>query len=113
VAEPVDLAVLAQLTEDVGDDRDLVRNVLATWLEHYPSRRAALGEALAAEDCPAVVAAAHALASASVTVGVVGVSVPARAIEHSAQDGTLVGSAERLAQIDGVLDAVRRIIAQW
>jgi HPt (histidine-containing phosphotransfer) domain-containing protein len=109
---PIDVHVIEQLAVDL-DDRDLVRSVLCAYLEHLPMRRDALADAIAANDVTAVVSAAHALASASVTLGVRAIFAPARAIEDYARFGDLSEALELLQVIDQQAVDVMAVLHAW
>ncbi|MGD9792726.1 MAG: Hpt domain-containing protein [Acidimicrobiia bacterium] len=112
VTGPVDVHVLEQLADDLAD-RDIVRSVLVAYLDHLASRRDGLAAAIAGRDVDAVISTAHALASASVTVGVRAIFAPARAIEDHARFGDLSEADDLLSVIDQQVVEVRSVLGSW
>ena len=109
----VDRSVLDRLCADVGDDPGVVRNVIGVYLEHLSQRREDVARSLVSGDPSAVAKAAHALTSASVTVGAAGLAKPARALETLATAGGLDGAGELLAAIDDAVPLVREQLEAW
>jgi HPt (histidine-containing phosphotransfer) domain-containing protein len=90
----VDEAAVRALVSDIGDAQ-VVRSIVATWCELLPAR---LGAIAACRDAQAVAGAAHALASASLTVGASVLGEQARGIERAARaDGRVPGDADLAA----------------
>lgn len=112
VTGPIDVHVLEQLVADL-DDRDIVRSVLAAYLDHLADRRDALAASIADRDLAAVIATAHALASASVTVGVRAIFAPSRAIEDHARFGDLSEADDLLSVIDQQVAPVKAALQAW
>ena len=110
---PIDTQVLDRLCNDVGDDRELVRSVIGAYLERIDERCAAIRTAIAAREPDAVVLAAHALASPSLTVGVRAVFAPVRAIEDLARFGDMGEAEELLGLVESRLPEVRQALSAW
>ncbi len=109
----VDRSVLDRLCADVGDDPTVVRNVIAVYLEYLSERREQVATSLLSGDPSAVAKAAHAMTSASVTVGATALAKPARALETLATTGRLDGADELLAAIDAAVPLVRDQLEAW
>ena len=109
---PIDVPVIEQLANDL-EDRDLVRTILGAYVEHFDSRRDAVAAAIADTNLAEVISAAHALASASVTIGVRAIFAPARAIEDQARHGDLSEAADLLAVIDEQAPSVVAALQAW
>ena len=109
---PIDVHVIEQLATDL-DDRDLVRTILDAYVQYFDSRRDALAAAIADKNLAEVISAAHALASASVTIGVRAIFAPARAIEEHVRNGDLSEAADLLAVIDEQAPLVVTALQAW
>jgi HPt (histidine-containing phosphotransfer) domain-containing protein len=109
----VDTVVLDGLCRDLGDDRDAVRSVVRTYLDQLDHRRRVLAEAVVARDAPGVHAAAHALRSTSVTLGVHVLAEPAHSLELNAGRGDMSSAQALLERIDRAVPAVRTCLEAW
>jgi HPt (histidine-containing phosphotransfer) domain-containing protein len=83
----------ADLLERLGDDAELVAEVLAVFLEDAPVRLAAIHAALAQRDAAELRAAAHALKGAAASIAAIRLFEAAQALEHTSHDGQLDGAA--------------------
>jgi HPt (histidine-containing phosphotransfer) domain-containing protein len=109
----VDTAVLEALCRDLGGDRAVVQSVIGVYLEQLDGRRSALFDAIDANDYDQVHAAAHALASTSVTLGVTAVAQPARRLEQEARRGDLSAATRWRTELDVVIPDVRAALEAW
>jgi HPt (histidine-containing phosphotransfer) domain-containing protein len=109
----VDTAVLEGLCRDLGGDRELVRTVIGAYLEQLDHRRSALSTAIDAGDADGVHAAAHALASTSLTLGVRAVAEPTRSLELEAQRDDLSSAMRWRSALDRVIPDVRAVLGSW
>jgi HPt (histidine-containing phosphotransfer) domain-containing protein len=109
---PLDESVLDQLVTDL-DDAQLVKDIVATYLDALGPRLAAVREALAAGDPGQVESTVHALASASVLVGAVDLTAAGRAAEHSAAGGTLQDIGPLMAAVEALIEPTRTAMQAW
>ena len=108
----LDTDVLDQLVVDL-DDRSIVENVVRTYLDALEPRLAMVEAALAAGDARAVDESAHALASASVLVGLTRLTATGRAVEHAAAAGDLVLAADRAVEMADAVSGARTALVGW
>ncbi len=94
--EPIDAAVLAELLETVGGDRDFLAELVETYLADSPNLFAELRVALSSGDAAGARRAAHTLKSTSASFGAQGLAAQCREIEGAAGAGDLVGLDERI-----------------
>jgi HPt (histidine-containing phosphotransfer) domain-containing protein len=109
----IDIDVLERLTFDVGGDRDLVRNVIATYLGELDRRYGAIALAHQSGDMGKIEATAHELSSASVILGVTSVAKPAKLLELAAVEGDRDSTGELLSQLGRALPDARSALADW
>jgi HPt (histidine-containing phosphotransfer) domain-containing protein len=112
-AAVVDVAVLDELCRDLGGDRELVRAVLRTYLDQLDQRWRAVADAIVDGDADGVHAAAHALTSTSVTLGVRAVFEPTRTLEDHARRGDLLEAPSLLEYIERAIPEVRVALGAW
>lgn len=77
------------LTDMVGDDADLRRDILESFTGDIRQHSATISAALKASDLEVIARAAHALKSASGSVGAVGLQEAAHSVETGAKTGEL------------------------
>lgn len=82
-----------QMRERLGDDEELISDVIRLFLEDYPLRLAAIKSALEARDPERLRAAAHTLKGSASNLSAPGVVAAARALEAIGSSGDL-GAAE-------------------
>ncbi len=104
--------MLEQLVRDL-DDRSIVQSVVETYLDALAPRLEAVEAALAGDDPRQVDATAHALASASVLVGLVALTAAGRAVEHAAAAGDLPLAASRMEALRTAVGGARSALEQW
>lgn len=95
-APAVDSGLLAR----VGEDRELLAEVIALFLEDAPALIAAMRQALAAGDCAAERMAAHSLAGSAANFDATEVTALARRLEAHALAGNVPASREAFSQLD-------------
>jgi signal transduction histidine kinase/CheY-like chemotaxis protein/HPt (histidine-containing phosphotransfer) domain-containing protein len=111
---PSDGPVLEAALDRVGGDRDLLRAIAGTFLEHYPTQVADLRAAMDRRDCDAAAAAAHRLAGSLGALGCDRGLTLARDIEQLARLGApdpihdALGSLER--ELGRIATAFRTLI---
>jgi HPt (histidine-containing phosphotransfer) domain-containing protein len=109
----IDTEVLERLTFDVGGDRELVRNVIATYLGELDRRYGAIALAHQSGDLVKLESSAHELSSASVILGVTSVAKPAKTLELAAVDGNRDSTGELLSQLGQALPDARAALTDW
>jgi HPt (histidine-containing phosphotransfer) domain-containing protein len=102
----IDESVLQALV-DALDDREIVRGIVAVYLNELDGRIEAIAAASPAERA----AAAHALKSPSVTLGVVAMHRPSHRIEQRADDEAVLH--EELGNLRASRAAVVAALARW
>lgn len=102
----IDESVLEGLVDALGD-REIVRSIVAVYLAELDTRIAAIAAASSAERA----AAAHALKSPSVTLGVVAMHTPSHRIEHSPDDEDLL--RESMESLRASRAAVVAALTRW
>jgi HPt (histidine-containing phosphotransfer) domain-containing protein len=90
LADPaVDQAVIAEVLESTGGDREFLTELIGTYLDDVPRQLAALREAASSRSADGVARAAHALKGASASLGAVGLAERSRVLELDARAGRL------------------------
>lgn len=100
-AEPgsLDLDRLAALEEETGD-RDLVADVVRTFVDEAPARLDLIASAVRSGDAEAVASTAHALGSPAAMLGAVEVRALTRALQQAAAEGR----AQDYARLQGEIE---------
>ncbi len=83
----LDLAVLAELRELVGDDQEFMTDLVNTYVAESGEHLAAMHAAAAALDAGAIVRPAHTLKSSSAALGAMRLAQIAREIEMAGRAG--------------------------
>ena len=102
----IDESVLQGLV-DALDDREIVRGIVAVYLNELDARI----EAIAAAAPPARAAAAHALKSPSVTLGIVAMHQPSHRIEQMPDDDDVL--RDELANLRASRPDVVSVLRRW
>jgi HPt (histidine-containing phosphotransfer) domain-containing protein len=102
----IDESVLEGLVAAL-DDREIVRGIVAVYLSELDSRIEAIAAAAPAERA----AAAHALKSPSITLGVVAMHSPSHRIEQTPLDDTVL--EESLASLRANRAGVVAALTRW
>ena len=105
--DPIDREVLARL--DFGDPPgEVLRMLVATFLEHAPATGAALTDGAARGDAPAVHLAAHSLKSSARQYGALDLGDRCEAIEAAAARGEVDADAvaAAVAELERVIAAL-------
>jgi HPt (histidine-containing phosphotransfer) domain-containing protein len=106
MAETLDVAVLAELCEAVGDDPEFVDSLVDTYLAEAPGFLAAIDAAVRAGDPAALVIPTHTLKGNSTTMGVMRLAEIARSLEERARSGSVDGAADEASASRDELDRV-------
>jgi HPt (histidine-containing phosphotransfer) domain-containing protein len=107
MTEPlIDESVLQGLVDALGD-REVVRSIVAVYLAELDTRIAAIADASPAERA----AAAHALKSPSVTLGVAAMHRPSHRIEHTPEDEEVL--RDSLGSLRANRAAVVAALTRW
>ena len=85
----VDQAVIAEVLESTGGDREFLAELIGTYLDDVPRQLAALREAASSGTADGVARAAHALKGASASLGAAGLAERSRVLELAARAGRL------------------------
>ncbi|MFM9880103.1 MAG: response regulator [Burkholderiaceae bacterium] len=111
--EIVNFSRLQELRDMDEEDLPMVRELLALFLEKTPPRIAALHHAIARQDAPALVQAAHALQGAASNVGALAVQRLCQQLEVDAQAGMPADAAARAGQLDALWVLTSQQLAGW
>jgi len=90
---------VAQLRDLLGDDDELVADVIQVYLEDYPQRLEAMAGAIQARDFARLRAEAHALKGGASTLAAGRVVDAARALEAVAETGDIALAGQRFASL--------------
>src|SRR5438093_4262113 len=97
VADPaVDQAVIAEVLESTGGDREFLGELIATYLDDVPRQLTALREAASSGSAEGVGRAAHALKGASASLGAGGFAERSRLLELAARAGRLDDAGDQI-----------------
>jgi HPt (histidine-containing phosphotransfer) domain-containing protein len=100
-------AVAARL----GDDRQLLRELIELFLAECPGMIEAIGAAIAASDAAALRHAAHALKGSVANFGATPAVAAARKLEKIGIEGDLSGAAAAFSELTQALDDFRREVS--
>ena len=90
---------VAQLRDRLGDDDELVADVIRLYLDDYPQRLDAMAGAIRASDFVRLRAEAHTLKGSASSLAGVRVAEAARALEEIAKTGDIAAAGQRLASL--------------
>jgi HPt (histidine-containing phosphotransfer) domain-containing protein len=90
---------VAQLRDRLGDDDELVADVIRLYLDDYPQRLDAMAGAIAERDFPRLRAEAHTLKGSASSLAGGRVAGAARELEAVAESGDIALATERLASL--------------
>lgn len=90
---------VAQLRDRLGDDDELLADVIRLYLDDYPQRLDAMAEAIHARDFARLRAEAHTLKGSASSLAGGRVADAALALEQVAKTGDIVVAGERLASL--------------
>jgi HPt (histidine-containing phosphotransfer) domain-containing protein len=111
VADTLDVTVLAELREAVGDDPVFVDQLVDTYLEEAPGFLAAIDAAVASRDAAALVVPAHTLKGNSNTMGATALGVVAKVLEDRGRAGSLEGAEADAAEARAEFGRVEAALA--
>ncbi len=109
----MDFARLEEFREFDDAALTMTHQVMALFLADTPPRLQAIADALAAQDAPALAAAAHALKGSAGNVGAVALQREAGALESRARGGFPDDAAQRLQALREFWEATRAALASW
>jgi HPt (histidine-containing phosphotransfer) domain-containing protein len=108
---PIDQAVLAELLESTGGDREFLAELIDTYLDDAPRHVAAMRQAARAGNLDELVRPAHALKGASASLGASMLSERSRALEVAARSGALSHAADAIDEIEAIEAELGRVTA--
>jgi HPt (histidine-containing phosphotransfer) domain-containing protein len=107
LADPaVDQAVIAEVLESTGGDREFLGELIGTYLDDVPRQLAALREAASAGSADGVARAAHALKGASASLGAVGLAERSRVLELAARAGRIDDAGDQIGDLEAEFQRV-------
>ena len=109
-AAALDPIAVDSLLEMIGNDPEMVREIVDAFLEDAPDRLAEIATGLAEGDATVVRRAAHTLKANGLTFGALGFAEACRELEDAAGSGTLNGAAPMAAEVERSWSAVRPAI---
>jgi PAS domain S-box-containing protein len=112
-ANGADTVDLAAALGRVGDDRELLGELAALFLEESPRLMEEIAEAIAANDASALRAAAHSLKGAIDNFAAQGAFSAALGLETMGRNGSLVGAAETFAELEREMKQLRPVLAAF
>lgn len=96
----------------MGGER-LVAGIITLFLEHVPTRVAAIRSGVAGHDLEVVRRAAHALKSSAASLGLTGLAEVSTGLELAAEQDNAAEVTRLASLLDAVHDAARRYLAQF
>jgi CheY-like chemotaxis protein/HPt (histidine-containing phosphotransfer) domain-containing protein len=109
VEGPLDLVVLRQLREEIGDDATF-RTLVLSYLKEAPRAIGQMWECLARHDARALGRAAHGFKSTSATVGAMSLAAHCKQLEALGAAGSLDGAELRVVEIELGFHPVREAL---
>ena len=107
----LDPAAIDRLVVAFGDDgRQVVAELVATFLVEAPRQLASLRHGIAVGDEQAVRRAAHSLKSSAATLGALDLAELCRVVEARRGEGYLAAVSDVVDELDAVFDAARRAL---
>lgn len=106
----LDPAALETLSELVGGDREMMRDIVGAFLEDAPGRLTDIADGLANDDAELVRRAAHTLKGNALTFGALDLADSCKRLEGAAKDGELSGAAPIMAEIERTWAATRPVL---
>ena len=103
---------LQTLLETLGGDRELLREVIELFLDHYPTELTKLTAAVEQQDTPAVRAAAHTLKGEAAQLGLEKARDLAYQLEVMGRDDQLSGAEAALAELQAEMSRAAEAIRQ-
>lgn len=103
----LDAAALRQLEEDLGGDREVLAQVLASFLEEASAQLKAGRDAAAGARAEQVQSAYHSVKGAAATIGALLLSEACREIEQAARTGA-IPARERVDEVERRFADVKR-----
>ena len=110
--DPLDPAALDELLAMAGGDPTLLGDLLADFSTDADQYAAELDAAVAAGDDAALVRPAHSLKSNALNVGAARLADLCRSLEADARTGAVPDAAQRAAEVQAELAAVREAVRQ-
>jgi PAS domain S-box-containing protein len=101
----------AEILYRVGDDRGLLREIVALFCESYPQQLAELREAIRRGDAPTVQRVAHALKGALSNFGAPAAVAAARQLEALGRAGDLAPAAQATAALEEAITRLKPALA--
>ncbi|MBI5516836.1 MAG: Hpt domain-containing protein [Deltaproteobacteria bacterium] len=99
--------------ERVGDDRELLGDLLGIFLEECPAQISALEAAVNASDAGALTRAAHAVKGGLLSIGAEAPAAHARALEALGRSGTTEGAAAGLSTLQALMTELVQVLLAW
>jgi HPt (histidine-containing phosphotransfer) domain-containing protein len=107
----LDPQAVETLKELIGEDPEIIRDIVDAFLEDVPDRLAEITRGLADGDAELVRRAAHTLKGNCLTFGAFAFADACRELEETAKDGGLDAAGPMVAEIEGTWAAARPAIA--
>ncbi len=103
---------LSDLRDRVGDDPELIREILGLFFEDYPAQLAATEHAFASADASALFKTAHTLKGALANLSAPSARDAARALELAAKASDFVAAREAYARFRQEVERLREACAE-
>ena len=101
---------VGRMREQLGDDDELVADVIRLYLDDYPVRIDAIWAAIEARDAPRLRSEAHTLKGSASALSALRVADAARALEALGESGDLDPARERFAALVAEADQLASVL---
>ncbi len=105
--------MLERLSQELGGDREPVRDLIQSYLHEAPITLARVRSAVERGSGTDLASAAHSLKSSSAMLGAKAVSDLAVELEEIGRSGSLEGASERLAALNHLFPRVEQALRGW
>ena len=103
---------VARMRERLGDDDELIADVIRLYLDDYPTRVRAIGAAIQTRDAGRLRVEAHALKGSAGALSALRVAEAARDLEMIGQAGDLGSAEQRFAVLVGETEQLAAFLRQ-
>jgi len=103
---------VARMRERLGEDEELIADVIRLYLEDYPMRMRAIGAAIRARDAGRLRSEAHALKGSAGALSAARVAEAARVLETIGQAGDLGSAEQRFAVLVAEAEQLAAVLRQ-
>ena len=109
----IDQAILNELFESVGSDRDFMDEIIEEFFQDTPRQLAIIRDSMASGDAEALRRAAHSLKSNSASFGATHLHKLCKQMEDMGKAGEADGAAALATEIEGEYQLVHRVLEAY